>query len=56
MDDDAFAERFADARCRVRSFSSAPSRSVASDGPVISDRLCGSAIADLPGERDGVDL
>ena len=43
-------------RCLVRSFSSAFSRSLPSDGPVISDRLCGSTIAGCFGERATVDL
>ena len=43
-------------RCFVRSFSWASRRSVASSGPVISDRLCGSAIAGFVGARPVVDL
>ncbi len=43
--------------CLVRSFSQrVEALALGSDGPVISDRVCGSTIAGFAGERPTVDL
>ena len=54
--DDALAERRAHALARQVVLELASSRSLASSGPVISDRVCGSTIAGWRGERPTVDL